>query len=262
MAVRIANCRPVFVPTSADYQLQLPALEQAISHRTRAIVTVSPNNPTGAVYPEAALTAVNALCRERGIYHICDEAYENFVYDQAVHFSPIAIPGSSPHTIALYSLSKAYGFAGWRVGYMVIPGHLREAIAKIQDTNLICAPSVSQRAAWGALQAGSAYCRSKLDVTRRVRERLFVELGELEEFCRTPRTDGAFYILMRVDTAHDSLTVAERLIREHGVAVIPGTAFGCDLGCYLRVAYGALDEQAAGEGVRRLTRGLREVCGR
>ena len=260
MAIRIANCRPVLVPTDDDYGLRLDLIKAAIGERTRAIVTISPNNPTGAVYPEAALRAVNALCEEYGLYHISDEAYEYFVFDGAMHFSPLACPGAAPHTIALYSLSKAYGFASWRIGYMVIPGHLHHAIAKIQDTNLICPPLVSQHAAVGALAAGSHYCRDKLAVTRRVREVVFNELGRVSDFCVVPRTCGAFYVLLRVATPLDSLAVAERLIREHGVAVIPGSAFGCTDGCALRVAYGALDETTAAEGLRRLTRGLRAIC--
>lgn len=260
MALRIANCRPVLVPTDADYQLQLDRIEAAIGRRTRAIVTISPNNPSGAVYPEPTLRAVNALCRDRGLYHICDEAYENFVFDGATHFSPLSIAGEEAHTIALFSLSKAYGFASWRIGYMLIPAHLHAAMAKIQDTNLICPPLVSQHAAVGALAAGSAYCRGKLAVTQRVRAQVFEALMGLGDFCRMPRPQGAFYVLLQVATPLDSLTVAQRLIREHGVAVIPGAAFGCTDVCVLRVAYGALDGDTAAEGLRRLTRGLRAIC--
>ena len=85
-----------------------------------------------------------------------DEAYEYFTYDGAPHFSPASIAGSTPHTISLFSLSKTYGMAGWRIGYMVIPGDLFEAVNKIQDTNLICPPIVSQAVARAALEAGPA----------------------------------------------------------------------------------------------------------
>src|SRR5262249_679410 len=88
MAVAMLNCRSVIVPTDADYQIDLDALRRAVTPRTRAIVTISPNNPSGAVYSPAALTAVNQLCREHGIYHVSDEAYEYFVYDDATAFSP------------------------------------------------------------------------------------------------------------------------------------------------------------------------------
>jgi hypothetical protein len=87
MAVRMLGCTPVPLPTDGEFQLDLDRLERAITPRTRAIVTISPNNPSGAVYPEAVLRAVNALCRERGLFHITDETYEYFVYDGARHFS-------------------------------------------------------------------------------------------------------------------------------------------------------------------------------
>lgn len=259
MAVRMLNCVPVFAPTDADFRLRPEAIRAALTERTRAVVTVSPNNPSGAVYAEADLRAVNALCKEAGIYHISDEAYENFVYDGARHFSPASILGSEEHTVALYSFSKAYGFAGWRIGYMAMPEHLYPAALKAQDTNLICPPLVSQRAALGALETGSAYCREKLQITARVRERVLAELRELQDFCHIPPSDGAFYILLKVESSLDSLSMAERLIREHRVAVIPGAAFGLEQGCHLRVAYGALDDATAEEGVRRLIGGLRAL---
>jgi aspartate/methionine/tyrosine aminotransferase len=126
-------------------------IEAAITPRTKAVVTVSPNNPTGAVYPESALREVNRICRERGVYHIHDEAYEYFTYGNARHFSPGSIAGSADHTISIFSLSKSYGFASWRIGYQVIPDHLFGAVNKVQDTVLICPPVVSQYAAVGAM---------------------------------------------------------------------------------------------------------------
>src|SRR5262249_18275058 len=143
MAITMASCQPVLVPADSNYQLQPKLIRAAITKRTKAVVTVSPNNPTGAVYPEDALREVNQLCRDHGIYHIHDEAYEYFTYNGARHFSPGSIPGAEAYTISLYSLSKAYGFASWRIGYMVAPNHLIEAINKIQDTILICAPVIS-----------------------------------------------------------------------------------------------------------------------
>ena len=257
MAISMVNCEAVCVPTDAHYQLQLDAIRNAITDRTRAIVTISPNNPAGVVYAESDLRAVNALCREAGLYHISDEAYEYFTYDGACHFSPGSIADSSEYTISLYSLSKAYGFASWRIGWMVAPDHLYTAIKKAQDTILICPPVVSQYAAVAAMQVGSAYCREKLRamiVTRRIIQQALDELGEL---ITLPRSDGAFYFLLRVRTDLDAMTLAERLIREHGVAVIPSTAFGLTTGCYLRISYGALDEEVAAEASRRLVHGLR-----
>jgi aspartate/methionine/tyrosine aminotransferase len=261
MAIRMLNCTPVFVPTDENYHLRPEAIRAAITPRTRAVVTISPNNPSGAVYSEAALREVNALCKAHGIYHISDEAYEYFTYGAARHFSPASIAGSEAHTISLYSLSKAYGFASWRIGYLVIPEHLYDAVLKAQDTNLICAPLISQQAAVGALDVGAAYCREHLETIRRVRGIVLDELRAVADFCRIPPAEGAFYILLKVDTELDSMTLAERLIREHRVAAIPGNAFGLADGCYLRIAYGALEPETAEEGIRRLTAGLRAMIG-
>ncbi len=259
MAVRMIGCVPVTVPTRPDFQLDLDALAHAITPRTRAIVTVSPNNPTGAVYPEADLRAVNRLCREAGIYHIADEAYEYFTWEGARHFSPAAGEGSEAHTLTLHSLSKAYGMASWRIGYLVLPAHLEAAVLKVQDTNLICAPGISQAAAAAALAVGKAYCAGHLQSLAEVRLRVLEQLEPLRDHCRIPAAEGAFYLLLRVETALDSLSLAERLIREHGVAVIPGAAFGLTEGCHLRIAYGALERETLGEGIRRLTQGLQAL---
>ncbi len=259
MAIGMVNCEAVCVPTDEHYQLQLDAISNAITARTRAIVTVSPNNPAGVVYPESDLRAVNALCREAGIYHISDEAYEYFTYDGATHFSPGSIEGSSEYTISLYSLSKAYGFASWRIGWMVAPEHLYTAIKKAQDTMLICPPVVSQHAAVGAMKVGVAYCREKLIAMTATRQVAHGALNNLSDLITVPRSDGAFYFLMRVRTDMNPMTLTERLIQEHKVAVIPSTAFGLTDGCYLRVAYGALSEEVAAEAVERLSRGLRQI---
>jgi len=262
MAIVIAGCRTVAVPTDSAYQLQPDAIRAALTPRTRAVVTVSPNNPTGAVYPESALRAVNRLCAEHGLYHVHDEAYEYFTYDGVPHVSPGAFEGAAAHTISLYSLSKAYGMASWRIGYMVIPAGLFDAINKIQDTNLICPPLVSQEVARAALAVGAAYCRTHLaslaDVRRMVLER-FAALGDL---CEVPRPDGAFYCLVRVKTALDPVTLASRLITEHRVAAVPGSAFGLTDGCYLRVSYGALDAGTVAEGLTRLIGGIAAIAGR
>lgn len=261
MAVSMVGCRPVVVPTDTRHQPNLDGIAAAITPRTRAVVTVSPNNPTGAVYPRATLKAVNELCAARGLYHIHDEAYEYFTYDGATPFSPASLPGAAAHTISLYSLSKAYGFASWRIGYMVLPAALHLSVKKIQDTNVICPPVISQFAACGALRAGRAYCRENLAPIARARAIFQRGLDELADLCEVPPAEGAFYFFLRVGGALDPLLLVERLVREHNVAAMPGTAFGVADACALRVSYGALDEATAAEGMRRLTRGLRALVG-
>jgi aspartate/methionine/tyrosine aminotransferase len=260
MAIVMGGARAVGVATDRDYQLDVPAIAAAITPRTRAIVTVSPNNPTGAVYPAAALSEVNALCKERGIFHIHDEAYEYFTYGGVPHFSPGSLATAAGHTISLYSLSKAYGMASWRIGYMVIPEVLVEAVNKIQDTLLICPPAISQHAALAALIVGRAHAAAHiegLDATRRL---IFDVLSRDDVPCDVPPADGAFYYLVRAHSALDSMTLTERLIREHRVAAIPGSAFADPSSCSIRISYGALDADSIAEGLGRLVSGLRALA--
>ena len=259
MAVRIAGCVPVIVPTDAQYQIDPEALGRAVTARTRAIVTVSPNNPAGAVYPPDALRAVNELCARRGLLHISDEAYEYFTWDDDRHFSPASLPGAGAHTISLYSLSKAYGFAGWRIGYMVIPAALNEAVYKVQDTVLICPTLVSQAAALACVQEGRAWTARFLHPLAAVRREVLDLFASIADICDVPTPGGAFYCLPRVRTPLAATTVMERLVREHKVAVIAGETFGLT-GCYLRVSYGALAGETVKEGMLRLVTGLRKVC--
>ncbi|MBD3267543.1 pyridoxal phosphate-dependent aminotransferase [bacterium] len=258
MATVLAHCKPVIVPTDKHYQPDVNRLEDAITTRTRAVLTVSPNNPTGAVYPESTLRAINGLCREKGLYHIHDEAYEYFVYGEARHFSPGSIEGAYNHTISLFSFSKAYGFASWRIGYMVFPKHLELSIKKIQDTNLICPPVISQYAALGSLEVGNWYCKKHLPEYNEVRMLFQQEMELLEDICRIPKAEGAFYFFLKLRSRMDELHLVERLIKEFGVAAMPGRSFGVE-GCYLRVAYGALRKDTAVEGIGRLANGLQHI---
>ena len=259
MAAEMAGCKAVRVPTDEHYQLRLDRIRDAITPRTRAIVTISPNNPSGAVFSEASLREVNALCRERGLYHIADEVYEYFTYGSARHVSPGSFPKAAGHTISMYSLSKAYGFAGWRIGYLVYPDHLASAMMKAQDTILVCPPVIAQVAAVAALEVGRPYSEPFVRELAEIRDIVLGELAALEPLAQVPAADGAFYVLLKVNTALQPMRIAERLIREHKVAVIPGPAFGMTNGCYFRVAYGALQKETVAEGVGRLVRGLRAV---
>lgn len=259
MAVTMLSCRPVLAATDQDYQLNLENIRACITAKTKAIVTISPNNPTGAVYSEDSLRAVNELCREHGIFHINDEAYEYFTWEDAKHFSPGSLPGAASYTISLFSLSKAYGFASWRIGYMTVPSHLTEAVRKIQDTNLICAPVISQYAAVGALSAGRHYCEMQLDLLRQNRETVLSELLSLNDLLEVPRAKGAFYFLPRLKRSLNTMEFTKQLITDFKVAIIPGVAFGLTNVPCLRVAYGALTPENAYDGITRLTRGLREL---
>lgn len=266
MAIRMAGCVPVPVPVREDWQLDVDAIAAAITPRTRAIVTVSPNNPTGAVYAEADLRAVNALCAQRGLYHFSDEAYEYFTYEGTRHFSPGAIPGAQAHTLSFYSFSKNFGIASWRVGYVVYPADLFDAMNKVQDTNLICAPVASQLLAQRALEMGRAVVSPKVAELEKVRASVHQALASLGDLVSFPRTTGAFYVLMKLPGIEgDPLAFSRAMAQRHKVATIPGFAFGLTdtrVANYQRLSFGALDAATVAEGVSRYLAAVRDWYGR
>ena len=258
MAIEIAGAKVVLVDTDENFLPDIELLQAAITDRTRGIVTVSPHNPTGQVYPPELLRKINDLCRERGIYHIHDEAYEYFVYEGSAVVSPASWPGTEKHTISLFSLSKAFGFASWRIGYMVIPEHLRLAVSKIQDTVLICPSVIAQYAAMGVFEVGKAYFDQQFPILQTSRQLLLQELEPLGEICQWTQAPGAMYIWIKLPEGVDSLALAKRLIEEYGVAVMPGITFGAEEPG-IRISFGALTPEKAEEGGRRLCRGLLEL---
>lgn len=259
MAIRLACANPVLVPTQNNFHPDIDAIKHAITDKTRAVVSISPNNPTGAVYSKEELTEINQLCAQFGIYHISDEAYEIFIYDQQTHFSPASLPEANAHTISLYSFSKAFGFAGWRVGYMVIPSSLFASLKKIQDTILISPPIVSQIAALGALSAPSEYIKNNLEEIIASRN-ICLEYLNKTDFLQTPATsEGAFYIFIKLNSENNDFKIAQQLIEQYGVATIPGSAFEAASGTYLRISYGALTRDTVSDGIKKLIRGLQTL---
>ena len=261
MAIGIAGCKSVLVSLDASFKPELEAIRQAITSKTRAIVTISPNNPTGIVYAPEILKAINDLCAEYGIYHMSDEAYEYFTFDGAKHYSPGSAAGAHVHTISLFSMSKAYGMAGWRLGYMAVPPHILADIRKIQDTNQICPTMLSQVVALAAMEEGSGYCMQYLRSMADVRSMILQQLRSIQAPVSISPSDGAFYFLLSVNTRLDARTLTTRLIEEYRVAVIPGDTFGTSGGTYLRIAYGALQISTLTEALDRLSEGLEVLTG-
>ena len=260
MTVEMCGCRAVTVQTGEHCRPVVERIAAAITPKTRAVVTVSPNNPTGRVYPGALLTDINQLCARRGIYHISDEAYEDFTYGNHRHFSPGALPGAGAHTLSLFTLSKSYGMASWRVGYMVIPDVLHDDITKVQDNVLICTPTISQLAAAQCLDQERDYLRKQRSLIETNRALCLERLEALsgEGLVEPPCAEGALYIFLKMRRRCDDVRLAEMLVREHRVAVIPGSAFGPHDSACLRISYGALPPAGIGEGVQRLVDGLRQ----
>ena len=258
MAIRLAGGTPV--PVQAGLIPDPEQLAAAITPRSRAIVTVSPNNPSGAVIPQGVLEAINRLCADHGLLHICDEAYALFGHGDTPVWSPGSQPGSAAHTITLGSLSKSHGMAGWRVGWALVPEALMPELAKVQDTILICPPRLIQRAAAAALADGSSWCRQRIAALGARRQRVLQALIQPEKPWRVlGPADGAFYALLQLNAPLSSDAAMERLIREHRVALVSGSSFGLS-GCCLRLSYGMLDEASLEDALQRLQNGLAQLC--
>jgi aspartate/methionine/tyrosine aminotransferase len=261
MAVQLAGGRPVIADAGL---IPDPAvLKAAITQRTRAIVTISPNNPSGVVIPTAVLAEINALCARHGLFHISDEAYALFVHGDEAHWSPGSAAGAGAHTITLQSLSKSHGMAGWRLGYAAVPTPLMTALAKVQDTVLICPPRLVQQAALAALGADPTWLEGHLAALRQRRSQLLDTIGAAQRQGLDARLlaqpDGAFYAFLDVASNLDGFSLIRSLILEHGVAVLPGESFGLPaLGgrVALRLSYGLLDGPTLAVALGRLIEGL------
>ena len=257
MAVELAGCKPVIVDTDSDFQPLVECIGRCITKRVRAVVLVSPNNPTGAVYSKDALREIGALCAENDLYLITDETYEHFVYDDAKHVSALELDKSIEYTISLFSFSKSYGMSGYRIGYAVFPKHLYTEMLKVQDTVTICAPSPLQIAAEAAMKLGAAYPRQFIPRIEKARK-IFIERLAGFDFVEMPVTKGSYYFMLRLKTKKSDWDIAKRLIEEYGVITIPGQVFGAKYPA-LRIAYANVDESLAAKGASRLTRGLKDV---
>jgi aspartate/methionine/tyrosine aminotransferase len=271
MAVQLAG--GVAVPVDAGLIPDPARLAAAITPRTRAIVTVSPNNPSGVVVPQRVLAAISQLCAQRGLFHIHDEAYEQFVHGLTPHWSPGSQAGAAGHTISLFSLSKAYGMAGWRVGYAVVPAQLMAGLAQVQDTVLIAPPQITQAAAVAALRAGPAWCSAPIAELAALQQQLIAAVDQARAAGLPVRLlavpDGAFYGLLGLEpeasallqrAGIDARALMGRLALDHGVAAVSGDAFGL-AGHSLRLSTGMCDGPMLAMALERLFAGLRALLG-
>ncbi len=259
MAIEMIGCKCRVVDCLPNYQLDVDAIARAITPSTRAVATVSPNNPTGAVYREDDLVAVNEMCARNGLYHIHDEAYEYFTFGEQEHFSPGSIPGAGQHTVSLFSLSKAYAMAGWRFGYAVVPKQLELAIKKVQDTNLISVPGITQNAAMVALEQGRTWCQPRIAGLAHSRELAMMLSKETSGSWCFSEPAGGLYLLASLQQNLDDLKVCRALIENHQVAVLPGSTFGIHDRCTLRISFGGIAGDSLSEALQRLKGGLESI---
>ena len=236
-AVRLAGGVPVFVPCDEQHAFALDpaAVEARITKRTKILAVITPNNPTGAVIPEAEVRALAELAIRHNLLVIADDIYERFVFGDTPHVSAAAVPQVADRVIIINGLSKTYAMTGWRLGYLVPPRALVPALEVLTHTMTICAPAVSQAAGVAALTGPQDSVREMRDIfadRRKVLLAGFEELGLGGGW-----SQGGHFLFPNITSTHlSSEEFCERLMEETGVMMFPGTAFGAGEG-YLRVSF-------------------------
>ena len=241
--VKMAYGTPLIVPTFERNEFALTAadLAAAITDKTKAILLNFPCNPTGASMPEDELRKVAEIAIERDLIVITDEIYSELTYD-GNHVSIASLPGMRDRTVFLHGFSKAYAMTGFRIAYACGPADIIDAMMKVHQYSMLCAPTIAQEAALEALANGEPEMRSMRNSYRDRRNVIVKRLNDMGLRCMKPK--GAFYVFANItSTGLSSEEFATGLLKEQSVAVVPGTAFGkCGEG-FVRCAYAtSLDE--------------------
>ncbi|GAA1464004.1 pyridoxal phosphate-dependent aminotransferase [Nocardiopsis exhalans] len=267
-SIKLAGGVPVFVVTdeSTGYMAGVEQLEAARTERTKVLVFVSPSNPTGAVYPREQVRAVGRWADEHGLWVLTDEIYEHLVYGDAEFSSlPVEVPEIADRTVIVNGVAKTYAMTGWRVGWIVGPKDIIKAASNLQSHATSNVANVSQAAALAAVSGDLTAVEEMKKAFDRRRQTIVRMLNEIDGVvCPVP--EGAFYAYpsvkgvlgrkIRGKTPRTSTELAEVILEEAEVAVVPGEAFGTP--GYLRLSYALSDEDLV-EGVSRVQKLLAEA---
>ena len=239
--VRLAHATPVPVETCAadEFRLTVAALERKVTSRTRAILLNFPCNPTGATLSRGDIAEILAFAERHDLVVLADEVYSELNYE-ADDDSPLpsfaGFPEHRGRVVLLNGFSKSWAMTGYRLGYACGPEDVIDAMMKIHQYGIMSAPTLSQAAGVEAMDHGDADVQRMKREYRRRRDRLFAALDSMGLSTVMPR--GAFYIFPDVSsTGMDDETFALRLLREHGVACVPGSAFGASGAGFVRMSY-------------------------
>jgi len=262
-AIRLAGGGPVPVPTdeSTGFRVAVDVLEAACTPRTKVLLFVSPSNPTGAVYPPEQVEAVGRWAAERDLWVVTDEIYEHLVYgDHTFSSMPALVPELADRCVVVNGVAKTFAMTGWRVGWMIAPADLTAAAVNLQSHTTSNVANVSQRAALAAL-TGDMGCVAAMRRAFDRRRRLMHGLLDAIPGVSCPEPEGAFYAFpslagalgrdLRGRAAATTLELAEIVLDEARVAIVPGEAFGAP--GYARLSYALGDDQLE-EGVTRLAK--------
>jgi len=262
--ITLADGVPVPIPLKEanDFRLTAEELEAAITPKSKALILSFPNNPTGAVMTKEDLEAIAEVIVRHDLLVITDEIYSELSYTGKKHYSLIDLPGMVERTIYINGFSKAYAMTGWRLGYCCGPEEILAQMVKIHQFAIMAAPTMSQYAGTMALKNGASDVEMMRDSYNQRRRYLMAELKRLGIPCFEPF--GAFYIFPNISQfGLSSEEFATRLIREHKVAVVPGSAFGQSGEGFVRVSYAySIDElKQAFERIERFITELRAEQG-
>ncbi len=262
-AIRLADGTPVevFAGADQDYKVTVEQLEAARTERTTALVFVSPSNPTGSVYTAEETKAIGEWALEHGIWVISDEIYQNLTYEGVKATSIVeAVPEVAGQTILVNGVAKTYAMTGWRVGWMVGPADAIKVAANLQSHLSSNVNNVAQKAAIAALNGPQTEAEQFREAFDRRRRLIVSELSKIDGLV-VPNPLGAFYVYPDVQgllgrtwggkTPTTSLELADLILEQAEVAVVPGEAFGPS--GYIRMSYALGDDQLL-EGVQRLQR--------
>jgi len=227
----LSGAKPVFVklrpPKTGDdeWTFDERELRAAFHGQTKAIILNTPNNPTGKVFTRAELELIRDLCVEFNVLAITDEIYEHILYDSTEHISIASLDGMNERTVTINGLSKSYSVTGWRVGWAVGPPAITNAIRKVHDFLTVGAPAPLQEAGAAALGLPRAYYENLANGYKARRDRLIPALIEAGFRCFRPR--GAYYVMTDISAFGfaDDVAFTKYLVKEIGVAAVPGSSF-------------------------------------
>ncbi|WP_143415013.1 aminotransferase [Geobacillus sp. E263] len=253
--VTLAGGVPVPVETNGDehFKLRADQIERVITDRTKALIICSPNNPTGTVLHKEELEAIAQIAKKHDLLIISDEIYAELTYDDS-YISFAAVDGMRERTILISGFSKGFAMTGWRLGFTAAPAEILQAMLKIHQYAMMCAPTMVQYGAIEALRNGEQDVEYMRKSYRRRRNYFVQSLNEIGLSCHMP--GGAFYAFPSIQsTGLTSEQFAEKLLLEEKVAVVPGNVFGASGEGYIRCSYASSMEQLQ-EAIKRMKRFL------
>ncbi|WP_407643407.1 aminotransferase [Cytobacillus dafuensis] len=256
--VELAGGVPVFVQTfkENDFKILPSQLEEVITEKTKAIILCSPNNPTGSMLNKKELEDFAQIAEKYDLLVVADEIYAELVYDE-VYTSLPSIHGMKERTILISGFSKGFAMTGWRLGFICAPVELSQAMLKIHQYAIMCAPTMAQFAAIEALKNGRSDVDEMVKSYRRRRNYIVQSFNEIGLTCHSP--GGAFYAFPSIEsTGLSSEQFAERLLMEEAVAVVPGNVFGESGEGHIRCSYATSLEQLQ-EAVKRMKRFIEKL---